>query len=48
VPLLALVKDKPNTLREILTACQASMPIDFNFEFKVGQSKGAESLHIPT
>jgi hypothetical protein len=40
VPLLALVKDKRNTLREILAACQASMPVDFRFEFKVGQSKG--------
>ncbi len=39
VPLLALVKDKRNTLREILTACHASMPVDFHFEFKVGQSK---------
>jgi len=41
VPLLALVKDKQNTLREILAACQVPMPVDFHFEFKVGhQSKG--------
>src|ERR1700730_11915089 len=39
VPLLALVKDK-RMLREILTACNATMPVDFHFEFKVGQSKG--------
>jgi hypothetical protein len=41
VPLLALVKDKQNTLREILTACQVPTPVAFHFEFKVGhQSKG--------
>jgi hypothetical protein len=41
VPLLALVNDKQNTLREIMTACQATLPMDFHFEFKVGhQSKG--------
>ena len=41
VPLLALVKDKRNTLHKILTDCQASMPLDFHFEFKVDhQSEG--------
>jgi hypothetical protein len=41
VPLLALVRDKQNTLHKILTACQAPMPVDFHFEFKVEhQSKG--------
>jgi hypothetical protein len=34
VPLMALVKDK-NTLHKILADCQASMPVDFHFEFKV-------------
>jgi hypothetical protein len=40
VPLLALVKDKRNMLHEILSACQASAPVDFHFEFTVGQTKG--------
>jgi hypothetical protein len=41
VPLLALVRDTQDTLREILAACQAPMPVDFHFEFKVGhRSKG--------
>jgi hypothetical protein len=40
VPLLALLRDKQNTLLKILSDCQASMQVDFHFEFKVGQSEG--------
>ncbi|MCW2209821.1 hypothetical protein M2241_002748 [Bradyrhizobium elkanii] len=41
VPLLALMKSEWSTLRKVLGACQAPMPADLHFEFKVDhQSKG--------